>query len=503
MRKSIIKIAALSASIIFLGVGLLNNIMITNELRSVAVLKSVETVKKKPPKYIFLFIGDGMSYPQIQLTADYLGRDNQGVSSSSLSFMNFPVVGNAQTYSANSYITDSAAAGTAFASGHKTNHGTLNLDPQKKNKFVTIAEQLKAQKDYKIGVVTTVNLNHATPAAFYAHQASRTNYYEIGKELIASNFNYFAGGALVDPNGKGKDQESLYQAARKSGYRIAFNKQDAEALTSQTGKSIIVSETLADAGSLPYAGDMKKDQWGLRDYVKKGIDLLENDKGFFMMVEGGKIDWAGHANDAGSVINETAAFADAVEEAILFYDKYPEDTLILVTGDHESGGLTLGYNKTHYETYLNNFDSQKISFAKFKSDYVTEYKKDKTEIGQVLKDIEKNFGLTTKENSGIDTSEALILTDSETAQIKAAYEKIIAQDSNSRTEEELLLYGGHDPLTVTVTRILANKSGLDFTTFDHTGIPVPVFAKGASAYQFGGYYDNTDIYKKLIKLTLE
>lgn len=500
MKKSIIKIIALSASIILLAVGLLNNITITNDLKSVEVLSTLDAAKEKPPKYIFMFIGDGMSYPQIQLAADYLGKDNRGVSSNALSFMKFPVVGNAQTHNANSYITDSAAAGTAVASGHKTAHGTLNLDAAKTNKFVTIAEQLKSQKNYKIGIVTTVNLNHATPAAFYAHQTSRTNYYEIGKELVASGFDYFAGGAFTEPDGKAKDQESIYQLAKKSGYQVAHTKQEAEDLTDQNKKSIVISESLADSGSLPYAGDMKKDEWGLRDYVKKGIDLLQNDKGFFMMVEGGKIDWAGHANDAGSVINETVAFADAVEEALLFYDKYPEDTLIIVTGDHESGGLTIGYNRTHYETYLNNFDSQKISFAKFKNDYVTVYKQERTEFNQVLRDIEKNFGLVTKENSGTNTNESLLLTDKELGQIKTAYEKTLSVDNAGLTEEESLLYGVHDPLTVTVTRILSNKSGIDFTTFDHTGIPVPVFAKGLTASEFGGYYDNTDIYKKIAKL---
>ena len=149
------------------------------------------------PKYVFLFIGDGMSYPQIQSTSDYLGAlsdadywqaepsldDNQGAildGPEYLNFMNFPVAGSAVTYDSNSFCPDSASTATSISTGHKTYSGTINMDETGTTAYETIAEQLKAQKGWEIGVISSVNLNHATPAAFYAHQASRNNYYEIG-----------------------------------------------------------------------------------------------------------------------------------------------------------------------------------------------------------------------------------------------------------------------------------------------------------------------------------
>ena len=139
---------------------------------------------------------------------------------------------------------------------------------------------------------------------------------------------------------------------------------EAEALTAADGKAIVVAETLADSDAMSYANDRDQGEWALADYVKKGIEVLDNDTGFFMMVEGGKIDWACQANDAGSTFSDTVALADAVDEALKFYEQHPDETLILVTGDHETGGLTIGYAGTDYDTYLDNLENQKISYAK-------------------------------------------------------------------------------------------------------------------------------------------
>ena len=153
---------------------------------------------------------------------------------------------------------------------------------------------------------------------------------------------------------------------------------EAEALQPADGKSIVIAETLADSDSMSYQLDAAQSEWKLADYVDKGIEMLDNDNGFFMMVEGGKIDWACHANDAGSTVNDTKAMSDAVDKAIEFYNKHPEETLILVTGDHETGGLTIGYAGTDYNTYLTNLSNQKISYAQFDEQYVENYKANKT-----------------------------------------------------------------------------------------------------------------------------
>ena len=135
----------------------------------------------KVPKYIFLFIGDGMSYPQVQTTNYYLNAieddgDDILTSESKLNMMKFPVAGSAQTYDSTSFCPDSASTATSISTGHKTYSGTINMDEKMETSYETIAEKLKKQLGYKVGILSSVNLNHATPVAFYAHKASRNNY---------------------------------------------------------------------------------------------------------------------------------------------------------------------------------------------------------------------------------------------------------------------------------------------------------------------------------------
>ena len=484
----------------------------TDNQNAVAATVSNETAKA--PKYVFLFIGDGMSYPQIQSTSDFLGAlndedywqaapsldDNQGAildGPEYLNFMNFEAAGSAVTYDSNSFAPDSASTATSIATGYKTYSGSINVDETGTKEYETIAEQLKAQKGYEIGVITSVNLNHATPAAFYAHQASRNDYYDIGVELVESGFDYFAGGGLLEPTGENGDQTDLYEMAKEAGYTVAKTHAEAEAVNADTEKAILIDEDLADSDSMAYEIDRTEDMWSLADYVEKGIEVLDNDTGFFMMCEGGKIDWACHANDAASTIHDTQALADAVQVAIDFAAEHPEETLILVTGDHETGGLTIGFAGTDYDTYLDLLENQKISFAKYDSDYVAGYKENKTPFEEVLKDIETLFGLKVQGEEG----DKLVLTAYELEQLRAAYEKSVNGTAASQYEqEEYVLYGTYEPLSVTITHIINNKSGISFTSYSHTGLPVAVLAQGVGADTFNGYYDNTQVYEKMAAL---
>ena len=468
----------------------------------------------KAPKYVFLFIGDGMSYPQIQATSDYLGAltdedywqaapsldDNGGAildGPQYLNFMGFAAAGSAVTYDSNSFCPDSASTATSIATGHKTYSGTIGVDETASQEYATIAEQLKAQKGWEIGIISSVTINHATPAAFYAHQASRNDYYEIGLDLIDSGFDYFAGAGFSKPTGPDGDQTDLYQLVEEAGYTVARTQAEVEGITADTEKVFIVDEYVASDAAFNYEIDRTEDMLSLADYVQKGIEVLENDNGFFMMCEGGKIDWACHANDAASTIHDTQALADAVQVAIDFAAEHPEETLILVTGDHETGGLTIGFAGTDYDTYLDLLENQKVSFTKFDTDYVAAYKENKTSFADVMKDVTELFGLKLEGEEG----DKLVLTDYELEQLQAAYEKSINGTAASEYEqEETILYGGYEPLTVTITHIINNKSGISFTSYSHTGLPVAVFADGVGAEVFNGYYDNTDIYNKLAKM---
>ena len=470
----------------------------------------------KTPKYVFLFIGDGMSYPQFQATADYLAVKEGAKAeieggildgSKKLGFMNFPVAGSATTYDSSSFTPDSASTATSISTGYKTYSGSINVDETKTKKYETISEKLKKQLGYKIGIITSVTLNHATPAAFYAHQASRNDYYEIGEELVKSGFDYFAGGAIAKNTGNDKDRPDIYKLAETAGYKVISKQADAEKLTSKDGKAIVIAEKLADSQAFSYEVDRAENEWALKDYVKKGIEVLDNSKGFFMMVEGGKIDWACHANDAATSIHDTIAFSDAVDEAIAFYNKHPSETLILVTGDHETGGLTIGFAGTDYETYFQYLQSQKISYAKYDSDYVAKYVENKAKFEDVLKDIKALFGLVTADDPDAAKNPGLILSDYELKQLRDSYELTLATALSgtyiSNTSDDRYLSYGYQskPLTVTITHILNHKAGVDFTSYAHTGLPVAVFAQGAGKDLFAGYYDNTDIYRMLAAIT--
>ena len=486
------------------------------------------------PKYVFLFIGDGMSYPQIQMTNYFLsanaaeenpemvtvdGEEKQALSSkNNLTMLNFPVSGSAQTYDSTSFAPDSASTATSIATGYKTWSGSINVSTDFTEEYETIAEKLKEQKDYKIGVISSVNLNHATPAAFYAHQESRSSYYAIGEEMIESEFDYFAGGALLDPTGAEEDQQDLYERAQEAGYKVVKTQAEAEALTPEDGKAIVIEEHLADSDSMPYGLDLEEGQWGLADYVDKGIEMLDNENGFFMMVEGGKIDWACHANDAASTLIDTIELDKAVEEAVEFYNEHPDETLILVTGDHETGGLTIGFAGTDYDTFLTNFNNQKISYAKFDSDYVTKYKEENTDFDTVMNDVAQLFGLMAPAEEGAEDTNVkdnanqhpeseddgnLYMTQYEYDLLKEAYETTMTRTGEEEefAQDEYIKYGSYEPLTVTITHILNNKSGINFGSYAHTGLPVEVLAMGVGQDMFDGYYDNTDIYKKMADLT--
>ena len=300
------------------------------------------------PKYIFLFIGDGMSYAQVQAAALYLGSKQSGITSKHLSFMDFPTTGNIESYDALSYIPDSASAGTAIATGHSTESSKIGMDTAGKVRYKTIAERLKEEKGYKIGIVSTVYLNHATPAAFYAHQTSRNMYYEIGLDMIQSGFDYFGGGGLNNVDNGGKSQ-NLYSLAQTAGYKVINTVDSANLLKPADGKAIVVPPEIdEETVTVPYKIDAAAKDWSLANYVQKGIEMLDGGSGFFMMVESGKIDWACHANDSNAAVSEVLALDESVKVALEFYQKHPLETLILVTADHETGGMSLGYAGMEY-----------------------------------------------------------------------------------------------------------------------------------------------------------
>ena len=445
----------------------------------------------KKAKYIFYFIGDGMAMPQITATEIFKGTlsSNNPMNRENLSFTVFPNQGMQTTHSTNSFITDSAAAGTALATGHKTDNDVLGVDPTKKIKFKTMAEMAK-EKGMKVGIVSSVSIDHATPASFYAHESSRNNFYEIATSMVNSGFDYFAGGGLLQPTGKKKDKPNVLDNAKQNGYKI-INDQDAiMKLTNNDGKVIAFSSDLAADEAMQYDID-RKDRISLADYTQKGIELLDNPNGFFMMVEGGKIDWSSHANDAATTVRDVLAFDNAIMKALQFYALHPNETLIVVTGDHETGGMTVGFSGTKYTTAFNKLDQQSLSFEQFDK-AIKGYRETVGTNGGNLEDwlpvLAEKFGLTE-----LSVFEKSRLKDSLTASMLDPKQRV-------KDEQSYLAYGGYEPFSVTVTHILNQQAGIGWTTYAHTGVALPVYVQGVGGNLFQGSYDNTDVAKKIMSI---
>ena len=340
-------------------------------------------------KYVFYFIGDGMGFNHVSLTEYWLGHTQGVFDSRPLSFSQFPVLGWAVTHSESNLITDSAAAGTALSTGNKTKNGMLATGPDS-TALTSISYKIH-DAGYKVGISSTVGINHATPAAFYGHNVNRGNYYEIASEIPASEFEFFAGGGAIESTGDDEDKVSVYEAIEKGGYVIAEGMDDFVAKKDGAQKMMLLQKDGRLRTELPYAIDMKEYDMTQADLVRASIDFLydEEGEGFFVMSEGGRIDWASHGNDTKAVILETLSLSDAVAEAVRFYNEHPDETLIVVTADHETGGLTLSWEKG-YNLYLDKLEE--ISCSK---DMVSEEERERmNEISH-----EARIGWTTGDHS--------------------------------------------------------------------------------------------------------
>ena len=443
------------------------------------------------PKYVFYFIGDGMGVNQVLGTEMYQSELKGEIGVTPLLFTQFPYATVAHTFSSSNGVTDSAAAGTALATGNKTKNGAIGVDKDMAE-VSSIAAWAKAS-GYKVGISTSVSIDHATPASFYAHENSRNNSYQIGLDLIESNFDFYAGSDFVNPtnsNAKdGKTYESLYDLTAKAGYTLARGYKDYQKKAKKAEKMILFQSEAAsakDKGSIPYAIDRQKGDMTLSEITRAGINFLSknNDKGFFLMVEGGKIDWACHSNDGATVLTEVQDFDNAIKVAYEFYEQHPEETLIVITADHETGGLSLGTGS--YDLNLQALKAQKVSENGFTSILNELRKKYKNQVPweavqQALKD---NFGFwgTVK------------LNDKQEARLKAVYDKSFGNQPVTLEKSEYLQ---NEPLAGEAKRILNSIARLGWNSGGHSAGFVPVYAIGVNAQLFQGRLNNIEIPVKI------
>jgi alkaline phosphatase len=317
-------------------------------------------------KYVFLFIGDGMGISQVSSTEAYLATLKGVIGSYPLSFSKFPYMGMVTTYSANSFITCSSAAGTAMSTGYKTNNTMLAVDPDT-NKLTSITYKIH-NTGIPVGIITSVTIDHATPASFYANSTARNDYYSIAVQIPKSGFEFFGGGGFIQPNGKEGNLTNAYKMLEDNGYSVirGINNLDEK----KNSKKIALFQSVGKEADLPFAIDRKEGDLSLKEIVKAAIDHLDSENGFFIMAEGGKIDWAAHSNDAKTTFLEIIDFADAIDLAYQFYLNHPDETLIIVTSDHDTGGMTLGRDKGS-KLNLDALKDQKSSFAVYNSNSLT------------------------------------------------------------------------------------------------------------------------------------
>lgn len=459
--------------------------------RHVAVLLViflVSTVWAQQAKYVFYFIGDGMGVNQVNGAEMYLAEQEGRIGVKPLLFTTFPAGTMATTFSATNSVTDSSAAGTALATGEKTYNGAVSMDDDK-NVLSTVAERAK-KAGRKVGIATSVSVDHATPAAFYAHQPNRSRYYEIALDLPKAGFDFYAGSGFLKPTTTAdkKEAPNVFPIIEEAGYTIARGLDEYKEKAADAKKMILIQKEGAEPSCLPYAIDHEEGDLTLPEITESAVSFLSkgNKKGFFLMVEGGKIDWACHSNDPVTVFEEVIDLDNAVRVAYEFYKKHPKETLIVVTADHETGGMGLGIGK--YELHLKSLLNQKQS-QDLLSKAITDLRKDKAGKASwnEIKDL-----LTEK----MGFWKELPLTWEQEKMPRDEYEQSFVKN---KVVFEESLYARTEPLAAAARKVMSQIAMVGWTSSSHTAGYVPVFAIGAGADLFTGKMDNTEIPKRIAK----
>ena len=459
--------------------------------RHVAVLLViflVSTVWAQQAKYVFYFIGDGMGVNQVNGAEMYLAEQEGRIGVKPLLFTTFPAGTMATTFSATNSVTDSSAAGTALATGEKTYNGAVSMDDDK-NVLSTVAERAK-KAGRKVGIATSVSVDHATPAAFYAHQPNRSRFYEIALDLPKAGFDFYAGSGFLKPTTTAdkKEAPNVFPIIEEAGYTIARGLDEYKEKAADAKKMILIQKEGAEPSCLPYAIDHEEGDLTLPEITESAVTFLSkgNKKGFFLMVEGGKIDWACHSNDPVTVFEEVIDLDNAVRVAYEFYKKHPKETLIVVTADHETGGMGLGIGK--YELHLKSLLNQKQS-QDLLSKAITDLRKDKAGKASwnEIKDL-----LTEK----MGFWKELPLTWEQEKMLRDEYEQSFVKN---KVVFEESLYARTEPLAAAARKVMSQIAMVGWTSSSHTAGYVPVFAIGAGADLFTGKMDNTEIPKRIAK----
>ena len=438
-------------------------------------------------KYVFYFIGDGMGVNEVIGTNLYNQANGQG----NVNFTGFPVVNFITTVSANSLVTDSSAAGTALASGTKIDNGVVGVDPDG-NWTGNLTEWAHAA-GFGTGVATSVGVNHATPASFVAHTASRNGYEEISLQMIDSPVDFMAGATFLTNRGSGHDAAYFEHKADSAG--IAIFKGPAAIRGIDVTKPRVLCLSAKAEDSIPYAIDRKEDDTRLADFTDAGIRYLEaryGKKGFFFMIEGGKVDYAGHGNDAATCFQEVNDMAESVDLALAFLARHPKQTLIVITADHETGGLMLGSGRyeMHPDRLLRQHASVDALTDQFRAKFFPEGQPFKTPTWDAVKAF---FAEEVGMWGDVQVSERV------EKDLKDIYDQTFGKGGDRNLSEENL-YSSNFQIVADVVRALDRAAGYQWSFGSHSGSPVGLYVTGACAEEFNTVRDNAEIAPLIAKL---
>lgn len=437
------------------------------------------------PKYIFYFIGDGMGMGHAigaQVYNRTVMKNNDPIL-----MLQFPVASQCTTHSASSPVTDSAAAGTALATGSKTRNGMLGMNADSVA-VESIAAELQ-RKGYGIALLTNVQPDDATPGAFYAHVPSRSMFYEIGCQAARSGYDFMAGTALRGLKDRNGNPTGLLNVFKANNVDIAYGLDDLKQKKSK--RVVLLDKPESRTSNYVYTIDSVTSVMSLPDMTKAALNHLKKNgrKKFFMMVEGGNIDHAAHSNDGGAVIKDVINFNEALRHAYDFYLAHPEETLIVVTADHETGGLGLGNNSVGYDLHLEYLDFQRISKDRF-AEYCRKLRSGDSEPtwSDMKRFLAENMGFW----NGVP------VTEEQTMALEKEFKRCFTGEIPA---DRQTLYNSFNSFTDMVFNIMDSVTGLAFTSNCHTAGAVPVYAIGKGAELFGGFQDNVDIPAVIRSLT--
>ena len=420
----------------------------------------------EPKTSVILMIGDGMG-PAYTSTYRYY-KDNNSTEKIESTVFDAILTGMNSTYSKNSVITDSAAAGTALATGYKTKNGFVGVTDKIHAQAQTVLEFAK-EHGYLTAIAVTSTLTHATPAAFISRVHPRDNEADIAKDFFKKStkgklkFDFLMGGGDIHFSNGYSDFNLTAKENNVTLYRKGY---DLEAIHTYP----FIAFTAYDYPKFAI-DETKENRYRVAKMTRKSLELLE-DKDFFLMIEGSQIDWCGHINDIACAMGEMDDFTSSVEIAKAYVDTHP-DTLLIVTADHSTGGLAIGKKIKK--------DDKSVSEATRSKSYL--WKPD------VIRKIKASSIVITKKLQASDD-------------INKRFKKYTAITLNADEYAEIqhVLKKKKKKIRRVVNDIINTHANTGWTTHGHTAVDVETFAYGKGSEKFRGLIDNTDIAKKIFEV---